>query len=115
MSLVSPPHLSGLVVHVRPTAKSETDHGDRRVAASVLIVESGRQPSLETKLVAEALGLTPLEAKVTFWLTEGKRVSEIADALGRRESTIYWHLSQIYARHGLSGQADLVRLVLSLA
>ena len=115
MSLGSPPHVSGLMVHVRPTAVSETDHEKRRIAASVLIVESGRQPRLETELVAEALGLTPVEARVAVWLTEGKSVVEMAEELGRTESTIYWHLSQIYARHGLSGQADLVRLVLSLA
>ncbi|MCY3968719.1 MAG: helix-turn-helix transcriptional regulator [Acidobacteria bacterium] len=115
VSLGSPPLLPGLVVHVKPTVGSETDYEDRRIAASVLIVESSRQPCLEPVLVAEALGLTPAEAKVAIWLTEGKRVGEIAEALGRTESTVYWHLSQIYARHGLSGQADLVRLVLSVA
>ena len=28
---------------------------------------------------------------------------------------IYWHLKQIYRKHSISRQVDLVRLVLSLA
>lgn len=115
MSLGSPQFLPGLVVHVKPAVVSEADYADPRIAALVLIVESSRQRCLEPELVTEALGLTPAEGQVAVWLTEGKRVAKIAETLGRKESTIYWHLSQIYARHGLTGQADLVRLVLSLA
>ena len=36
-------------------------------------------------------------------------------ATGRRESTIRSHVKHMFAKHGLSRQADLVRLVLSLA
>ena len=115
MSLGAPGLPSGLVVHIKPTVVSEIDCGDAHIAALVLIVESGRRPCIERELVAEALDLTPTETLVAVWLTEGKHVGEIAKALERKESTIYWHLSQIYARHELSGQADLVRLVLSLA
>ena len=42
-------------------------------------------------------------------------VGEIAAATGRRESTIRSHVKHMFAKHGLSRQAELVWLVLSLA
>ena len=36
-------------------------------------------------------------------------------ATGRSESTIRWHLKHIYAKHGLSRQAELVQLVMLVA
>ena len=39
----------------------------------------------------------------------------MAEATGRTKSAIYWHLQQIYQKQSISRQADLVRLVLSLA
>ena len=48
-------------------------------------------------------------------LAEGKNVREVASATGRRESTIRTHLKHMFAKHGLTRQADLIRLVLALA
>ena len=48
-------------------------------------------------------------------LAEGMSVRGVAAATGRGESTIRSHVKHMFARHGLSRQADLVRLVLSLA
>ena len=53
-----------------------------------------------------------------YWVTrdtEGKSVRDMADARGHTEAAIYWHLQRIYQKHSISRQADLVRLVLSLA
>ena len=61
------------------------------------------------------LELTPVEARVAVWLTEGKSVRDIAEATGQSQGAIYWHLKQIYRKQSLSRQANLVRLVLSLA
>ena len=108
---VAPP----LVVHVKPVVAPQLDLGGRRVAALVLLVEPGRQSRIDPSLVGETLGLTPAESQVAVWLAEGKTVREIAVETGRRERSIHWHLRQIYHKQGLSRQADLVRLVLSLA
>ena len=42
-------------------------------------------------------------------------VREVAAATGRGESTIRSHVKHMFSKHRLSRQADLVRLVLSLA
>ena len=109
-SSVLPPFL----VHVKPVVGPQSDFGAQRVAALALIVEPGYTSPLDPTLVARALGLTPLEAQVVVWLAAGKSVRAIAEIMARTEGAIYWHLKQIYQKHSLSRQADLVRLVLSL-
>ena len=110
--------VSGLppfVVHIKPVGVPQPDYGARPVAALVLIVEPGRHPRLDSALVARTLRLTPAENQVAALLADGKTVRDIALATGRRESTIRSHVKHMFAKHGLSRQADLVRLVLSLA
>ena len=108
---VSPP----FVVHIRPVPVPQPDYGARHVAALVLIVEPGRRHRVDPGLVATTLGLTPAEGRVAVWLAEGRSVGEMAAATGRTKGAVYWHLKQIYQKLPVSRQADLVRLVLSIA
>ncbi len=107
----SPP----FVVHVKPVAVPQPDYGARHVAALVLIVEPGSQHRIDSGMVARTLGLTPMESRVAVWLAEGKSVRDMAEATGRTQGSIYWHLKKIYQKQPISRQADLVRLVLSIA
>ena len=81
----------------------------------VLIVEPGRPRRVNPDLVATTLGLTRAESEVAVWLAEGKSVRDIAEATDRTAGAVYWHLQQIYQKQSIARQADLVRLVLSLA
>ena len=102
------------VVHVKPVAVPQPDYGARYVAALVLIVEPRSQHRIDPDLVARTLGLTPMESRIAVGLAEGKSVRELAAATGRTPGAISWHLKKIYRRQPISGQVDLVRLVLSL-
>ena len=110
-SSVMPP----FVVHVQPVSVPQPDYGGCHVAALVLIVEPGRQHRLDRDMVATTLGLTPAESQVAVWLAEGRSVREMAEATGHTRGAIYWHLKQIYQKLPISRQADLVRVVLSIA
>lgn len=103
------------VVHVKPVSAPQPDYGAHHVAALVLVVGPGRVHRIDPDVVAATLGLTPAESKVAAWLAEGKSVREMAEATGRTTRAIYWHLRQIYHKLQISRQADLVRLVLSVA
>ena len=46
---------------------------------------------------------------MAVWLAEGKSVRDMAEATGHTEGAIYWHLKQIYRKHSISRQVDLVR------
>ena len=115
MLLRRSPVLPPFLVHVKPVGVPQPDYGARHVAALVLIVEPGRQPRINPDLVATTLELTPAETQVAVWLAEGKSVRDMSEATGHTTAAIYWHLQQIYQKHSISRQVDLVRLVLSLA
>ena len=107
--------LPPLVLHVNPVGRRETDFPVWPVAALVLVVDPTRRTRIDPDLAAAGLGLTRMESRVAVLLAEGRSVREVAAATGRRESTIRWHLRHICGKHGISRQAELVGLVLSLA
>ena len=109
------PVLPPFVVHVKPVAVPQPDYAARHVAALVLIAEPGRRHRIDPEVVAATLELTPGETQVAVGLAEGKSVRAMAEATGRTEGAIYRHLKHIYRKQSISRQADLVRLVLSLA
>ena len=80
----------------------------------VLIVDPAGGAGIDPATVAAALDLTGMETRIAMLLTEGMTVREIAAAIGRKESTLRSHVKHIFARHGLSRQAQRVRLVRSL-
>ncbi len=104
-----------LLLHVNPVGRQETDFRVWPVAALVLVVDPASRTRIDPAVAGEALGLTGMESQVAVLLVEGMSVREIAAAMGRKESTIRSHVKHMFAKHGLSRQAELVRLVLSLA
>ena len=109
-----PPPLPPLALHVNPVGRPETDLRIWPVAALVLVADPASRTRIDPAVAAAALGLTATESRVAALLAEGMTVREVAAATGRGESTIRWHVKHMFTKHGLSRQADLVRLVLSL-
>ncbi len=104
--------LPALAVHVSPVG----DGGDfraSRAAALLLIVDEHVRTRIDPALLQATLSLTPMESRVAAMLADGKTVRDIVAVTGRRESTIRWHVRQLYQKGGVSRQVDLVRLVLS--
>ena len=115
MTVRRPAGLPRLAVHLSPVPARQMDFGLRPVAALVLAIDPGSRPRIDSDLVAAALELTPSESQVATLLAEGKTVRDIAVATRRQANTVYWLLKQVYDKHGISRQAELVRLVLSLS
>ena len=104
-----------LVLHVNPVAGQEADYRAWPVAALVLVVDPADRADVDPALAAAALGLTRTESRVAVLLAQGMRTREIAATMDREESTIRTHVKHMFDKHGLSRQADLVRMVLALA
>ena len=115
MIVRSPDALQPLVLHVHPVGGPEADHPAWPVAALVLVVDFASGIRIDPAVAAAALDLTAMESRVAVLLARGMSVGEIAQATGRKESTIRSHVKHAFAKHGLSRQAELVRLVQSLA
>ena len=107
--------LPPLVLHVSPVRHREADIPAWRVAALVLVVDPANGAAIDPAVVATVLDLTGMESRVAALLAQGMSVSQIATTTGRKESTIRSHVKSMFAKHGLSRQAELVRLVRSLA
>ena len=105
--------LEPLVLHVHPVGRKDAECRAWPVAA--LMLDAGNKTHIDPHLMAATLDLTPTESRVAVLLAEGKTVGEIASATGRKVTTIRTHVSHIFAKHGITRQVDLVRLVLSIA
>ena len=104
MALGRPSLTSRFMVNVRPVTIRQPDYGARRVAALVLIVDPQARHRIDPELVATTLGLTPSESQVAVWLAEGKSVRAMAQATGRTQNAIHWHLKHIYRKCSVSRQ-----------
>ena len=69
-----------------------------------------RPPEL---LLRELFGLTPTEARVAALLTGGQAIRDLSAQFRVSEESIRWHVKGIFAKTGVSSQAQLVRLVLT--
>jgi len=107
--------LPRFVLHITPVGGHQIDFGIPRVSVLVLIVDPGAKPSIDPDLIAATLGLTRAESRVAASLVEGSTARDIAVATYRAESSVRWHIKQIHAKLGISKQADLVRMVYSMA
>lgn len=104
-----------LVMHATPVDAGRMNFGARVPAALVLILEPGRTSAVDPDLIASTYGLTHAESLVAAALAKGESVRSIATATHRQESSVRWHVKQIHSKLGISRQADLVRMVLSIA
>lgn len=107
--------LPRFVLHINPVHGGGLDFGARGVAALVLVVDPASRPKFDAELVAEVLGLTAAESQVAIMLSDGRTTHDIAMTTGRQISTVYTLVRRAYRKLGISRQADLVRLMLSLA
>lgn len=77
------------------------------------LFEPGAPVDVDPFLLATTFDLTPAEARLAAMIVNGRTTEQCADDLQVKISTIRSQLNSIYAKTGATGQADLVRLVLS--
>lgn len=82
-----------------------------RLGAIMLLLDPSPRTGLDPDRLGTLLGLTPPESRIAALLAEGWTVREIAAKRSRTEASVRWHLKNVFARHGLSRQVELVQLV----
>jgi DNA-binding CsgD family transcriptional regulator len=89
----------------------------RLLSATPALAErlSGAEPPtmLSPLSPANPLGLTAAELRICVLFRDGHPTHDLASYLRISESTLRTHLRSIYAKAGVGGQVDLVRLLLS--
>ena len=103
-----------LVLRVSPVHEAGGEPGMARIGALVLALDPAWRSDIEPERVAGVLGLTPAESRVAVLLAQGRSIDEVAAETGRSRITVKRHIRHIYAKNGLSRQAELMQLVGSL-
>ncbi|MGH6762490.1 MAG: response regulator [Phyllobacterium sp.] len=85
------------------------------LSTAVFIVDPERRSPLSPLVAAHLYGLTPTEARLAAALTDGKRLDEIGAEMGVAQTTITFHLQNIFRKTQTSRQADLVALLMRSA
>lgn len=99
--------------HVLPMNGSELRTRLEPAAAAAVFIA---QPEMgDGEALATAFGLTPAEAQVLASLLAGKTRAETAAYLGITLATTKTHLIKIFAKAGVTRQAELVRLAARLS
>lgn len=104
-----------LRVHVMPASEDEEGPHRIRLGALVLVEDPERRWRMDPDRVGTVLGLTPAESRVAVLFAQGKTIDTVAALTDRSRTTVKWHLRHIYAKLGLSRQAELMQLVSSVA
>lgn len=88
------------------------DPADAPALALFLAAPERRGRAPET-LLMELFGLTPTEARVAGALAKGARPADVAEELGVSQTTVAFHMRNLFQKTGTNRQADLVALILA--
>ena len=100
----------GLVI--RPVPSSQWSEGQSSPSAAVFISDPDLQESTSGQILGELFELTPAEANLATLLARGLSLAEVSVAQNISQHTARAQLKSIFAKTGVSRQAELVRLVL---
>lgn len=95
--------------------KREASWFGREPMALVLIADPDVTPVPPRQMLAQLFGFTAAEIRVAERLMMGDSPEQAAAFLQVKTATARWHLASIYRKTGTNRQAELVRLLLSLA
>lgn len=85
-----------------------------RDLAMVLVCELHHHPPIDRFLAAAIYGFTPAEAAVAVAVAEGRTLADIAAGHGVARSTVRAQLNSVFAKMGVSRQAELAAALAGL-
>ncbi|MCB1688381.1 MAG: helix-turn-helix transcriptional regulator [Halioglobus sp.] len=103
---------SDLGLVIRPVPASQWSEGQSSPSAAVFISDPDLQESTSGQILGELFDLTPAEANLATLLARGLSLAQVSSAQTISQHTARAQLKSIFAKTGVSRQAELVRLVL---
>jgi DNA-binding CsgD family transcriptional regulator len=103
---------SALGLVVRPVPMSEWSEGQVGPCVAVFISDPDQRDSASQQTLGELFSLTPAEANVAILLARGLSLAEVSKAQNISPHTARAQLKSIFAKTGVSRQAELVRMVI---
>ena len=103
---------SDLGLVIRPVPTSQWSEGQSSPCAAVFISDPDLQQPASQQILGDLFELTPAEANLAILLARGLSLAEVSNAQNISQHTARAQLKSIFAKTGVSRQAELVRLVL---
>ncbi|MBA6412557.1 helix-turn-helix transcriptional regulator [Parahaliea sp. F7430] len=103
---------SDLGLVIRPIPSSEWGEGQGSPCAAVFISDPDLRETASQQTLSELFSLTPAEANLAILLSRGLSLAEVSESQHISQHTARAQLKSIFAKTGVSRQAELVRLVL---
>lgn len=103
------------VVQAAPLGAGHFDTGGRRARAIVFLYHLADAADLRPELLCELFELTPGEARAALQVLQGGSLADMAARLGVSANTLKTQLRLAYEKTRTHRQADLLKLLLSLA
>jgi DNA-binding CsgD family transcriptional regulator/PAS domain-containing protein len=100
----------GLVI--RPVRVSQFDEGQSSPCIAIFISDPEQQESASQQLLGELFELTPAEANLAIKLARGLSLAQLSEEQNISQHTARAQLKSVFAKTGVTRQAELVRLVL---
>jgi DNA-binding CsgD family transcriptional regulator len=104
-----------VVAHVLPLKQGEARSRLKPKAAAAVFVGAVSGGANGAEALSVAYGLTRMETRVLAALLAGQRLAQVAETLGIAHTTARTHLNSIFAKTGVSRQAELVRVAMQAA
>ena len=86
--------------------------GNNERHAIALVVDPDRKPDISAEAMASIFGCTAAEARLASALVAGKRLEDIGEEFGVKQTTITFHLQNLFQKTHTHRQADLVALLI---
>jgi DNA-binding CsgD family transcriptional regulator len=104
------PDVPPVFAHVLPLTGSEFRTRLQPDAVAAVLIGTTPDGQDGADAMAAAFDLTPAETRVLASLLDGRTLAETATALGIAAATAKTHLDHVFAKTGVTRQADLMRL-----
>jgi DNA-binding CsgD family transcriptional regulator/GAF domain-containing protein len=103
---------SDLGLVLRPIPAPEWTEGQSSPCVAVFISDPDLRESASQQILGELFKLSPAEANLAILLSRGLSLAEVSEAQNVSQHTARAQLKSIFAKTGVSRQAELVRLIL---
>jgi len=106
------PDAQPALAHVLPLARGDVRTRLVPQATAAVFINTSDPPQPDLRALAQTFGLTPAETRVAERLLAGAaNLAEVAAGLDVSLATVKTHLSQVFAKTGVSRQSDLIALM----
>jgi DNA-binding response OmpR family regulator/DNA-binding CsgD family transcriptional regulator len=80
----------------------------------LLVIDTEQRTKVSGETLVRLYNLTRAETRVALMLIDGKRLDQIAEELDVAQTTVVFHLKNLFRKTDTNRQADLVRVLLSV-